>query len=481
MSTELERMFTALRDDADAIPLGEAGGARRRGERRRRTQLVAVAAAVACVVAAGVAGGSWLTRDLAGPEPEPIAPPDRIVQLGPPRPLGEEISFGARPAFSLTSVAGERAYASWFAGDQLMVAAADLRTGERAWPAKVLGEFDDSNGIVALPHALLAIGEHNDGTIPDQLLFVVDPDSGAVRWKLPFSINDDDLLFFEAAVVLVTADGTSRGYDWTTGRALWEQPATADRPVMSIGMTHPDGGLPNDVLLAQHLPLLRDPRLLQVTAGGNLLVRDAATGTLTATRAGVAPSGHANYIAAGGRLHGYSLMERTYRLRVTDVDGTGASRDILTGAPEHNLTSLVACGTGRVCVLDSYMDKSQVIALDVTQGRELWRVTAPSDLDQLTAAGTRVLLTGRGSELQVASILIDKDGREVMRSEAQLVWISTGTLLSLGTTEVASVDAADGKVRALGELPAHLRWCSWTETRLACPTPTGFQVWAINR
>lgn len=481
MSTELDRMFMALREDADAIPLGEAAGARRRGERRRRTQLVAVAAAVACVVAAGVAGGSWLTRDLAGPEPEPIAPPDRVVELGPPRPLGEEISFGGRPEFALTSLAGDRAYGSWFAGDRLMVAAADLETGRPSWPARDLGEFDDSNGIVALPHSLLAIGEHNDGTVPDQLLFVVDPDSGEVRWKLPFSINDDDLLFFDAAVVLVTADGTSRGYDWAAGRVLWEQPATADRPVMSIGMTHPNAAPPNDVLLAKHLPLLGDPRLLQITAGGNLLVRDAATGTLTATKAGVAPSGHADYIAFDGRLYGYSLMEPTYRLRMSEVDGAAPPRDILTGAPEHSIGRPVACGTGRVCVLDTYSGQGQVIALDVARGREAWRAAAPPDAEELTSAGARVVATGRDRDQSVVSVLYDAEGREVVRTPTQLVWLSTGTLLSLGATEVAGVDAAGGTVRALGELPEHSRYCSWSETRLACPTRTGFQVWAINR
>jgi outer membrane protein assembly factor BamB len=476
MSTDLDRMFTALRADADTIPLGEAAGARRRGERRRRTQLVAVAAAVACVVAAGLAGGTWLTRDLAGPEPEPIAPPDRVVELGPPRPLGEEISFGGRPDFALTALAGDRAYGSWFAGGTLMVAAADLETGQPAWPAKGLGKFDDSNGIMAVPHALLAIGEHTDGTVPDQLLFVIDPDSGEVRWELPFSINDDDLLLFEAAVVLVTADGNSRGHDWATGRVLWEQPATADRPVTSIGMNQPDADLPS---VRGERPL-RDPRLLQITAGGNLLVRDAATGALTATRAGVAPSGHADYVAFGGRLYGYSL-ESTYRLRVSDVDGTAAPRDILTGAPEHSLARPVACGTGRVCVLDTYMGQAQVIAVDAVRGREVWRADAPRDPAFLTAAGARVVATGQDRDDEAVSVLYDADGREVVRTKAELVWLSTGTLLSIGKTEVAAVDAADGGVRVLGELPEHNRTCSWTETRLVCPSRTGLQVWAISR
>ncbi|MFD0747860.1 hypothetical protein ACFQ1L_43310 [Phytohabitans flavus] len=151
MSTDLDRMFNALRQDADAIPLTEAISARRRGERRRRTQLVATAVAVVCAVVAGLAGGSWLTRDLAGPEPEPVAPPDRVVELGPPRPLNEEIAFGGRPEFALTALGGDRVYASWFAGDQLTVAAADLETGRPVWPPRALGEFDDSNGIVALP------------------------------------------------------------------------------------------------------------------------------------------------------------------------------------------------------------------------------------------------------------------------------------------------------------------------------------------
>ncbi|MFD0747861.1 hypothetical protein ACFQ1L_43315 [Phytohabitans flavus] len=259
---------------------------------------------------------------------------------------------------------------------------------------------------------------------------------------------------------------------------LWEELHPAERPVMSIGMHQVDGELPTGAL-EQHPPLLRDPRLLQITASGNLLVRDAATGAVTATRAGVAPSSHANYIAFGGRLYGYSLTEQTNRLRVSDVDGTGAPRDIFTGAPGHNITSLAACGAGRVCVLDIY-DEAQVIAIDVDRGREAWRVGAPRDVELLTSAGARVLATGRSHELGTVSVLLDQDGRQVLRSDTQVVWLSSGTLLSFGATELAAVDAADGSVRVLGELPEHGRYCSWTERRVACPTATGFQVWDIS-
>lgn len=488
MSTDLDRMFTALGRDADEIPLGAPSTARRRGERRRRTHLVAAGLATACVLAAGMAGGSWLKRDAAGPEPV-APPPDRPVQLGPARPLGDEIRYGGQQVrFGLTAIAGNRAYAGWQEEDgTLRVAAADLETGKAAWPARTLGEFDDTNGIIAVPRALLAIGERNDGTVPDQQLYVVDPDTGRVRWELPFDINGDDLLFYDSVLVHVTEAGAISARDWGNGQVVWAEAAPADPPVESLGVYGPADALPgSDAPFPAHLS---DPRLLQITAGGALVVRDSATGAVRSTRPGVGIGADSHYLAYDGRLYITHRGMDPNRVVVADVDGAGAARELRKAAPGSNYLDMVPCGTDRICLLEGKGtdESTEIAAVDVASGREVWRKPAPNGAQQLVPGGARVLVAGMARQPdETSSALFDQDGTQLLGEadqRAALAWVSTGTLLSFGDGKLAAVTAADGSRQELGDSPIKdlrtPRFCSWTERRLVCPGLTGFQVWGI--
>ncbi|MEH1129082.1 outer membrane protein assembly factor BamB family protein [Micromonospora sp. CPCC 206061] len=489
MSTDLERMFTALGRDADGIPLGDPSTARHRGERRRRTQLVAAGLATAGALAAGLTGGSWLARDAAGPEPV-APPPDGPVQLGPARPLGKEIRYGDQQVrFGLTAIAGNRAYAGWQEEDgTLRVAAADLETGKAAWPARTLGEFDDSNGIIAVPQALLAIGEHNDGTVPDQLLYVVDPDTGRVRWELPFDMNGDDLLFYDSALVHVTEAGAISARDWSTGRVVWDEAPPADPPVASLGMYGPADPLPgsSNGAFPAHLS---DPRMLQITAGGALVVRDSATGAVRSTRPGVGIGADAHYLAYDGRLFGAHRGTGPNRVVVAEVDGGGAARELHKAASGRSYYDLAPCGSDRICLLDGGATEApaEIAAVDVASGLEIWRKQAPAGAQRLLPSGARVLVTGSGAQPdEMSSALFDHDGTQLLGEEdrrASLAWVSTGTLLSFGGGKLAGVTAADGSRQELGDSPLEglmtPRFCSWTERRLACPGSTGFRVWDI--
>lgn len=490
MSTDLDRMFTALGRDADEIPLGDPSTARRRGEHRRRTQLVAAGLATACVLAAGLTGGSWLTRDAAGPEPV-APPPDGPVQLGPARPLGKEIRYGGQQVrFGLTAIAGNRAYAGWQEEDgTLRVAAADLETGKAAWPARTLGEFDDTNGIIAVPRALLAIGEHNDGTEPDQLLYVVDPETGQVRWELPFDINGDDLLFYDSVLVHVTEAGAISARDWGTGRVVWDEAPPADPPVASLGMYGPADGPPGSSSAA--FPAhLSDPRILQITAGGALVVRDSATGAVRSTRPGVGIGADSDYLAYDGRLYGTHRGMGPNRVVVAEVDGGGAARELRKAASGRNYLDMVPCGSDRICLLEGHGtdESTEIAAVDVASGREVWRKQAPDGAQQLLPGGARVLVTGSGGQSgEASSALFDHDGTQLLGEadrRASLAWVSTGTLLSFGGGKLAGVTAADGSRQELGDGPLEglltPRFCSWTARRLVCPSGTGFRVWDIS-
>jgi outer membrane protein assembly factor BamB len=465
MSADLDRMFDALGRDADSIPLAGSETARGRGERRRRTRFVAAAVATVFALAAGLGGGSWLTRG--APEPEPIAPqPDRIEQPGPPRPVGREIAFGGPVRFAVTGIAGDRVFAGWQQEDgTLKVGAADLATGKAAWPTRTLGRFDDSNGIAVLPRAVLAIAEHNDGRASDQTAFVIDPDTGQVRWELPFDINEDDLLCYDSALVLVTGAGVTRGYDWRTGATVWEVPTPADPPVASFGVYSPAA------------PSLPDDQMFQITAGGHLLIRNAATGELRGDRPGVGAGTEATHVVHGNRLFTVAQEQQPYQIRLSDVDA-GGSRVLYTGRAGSSFTDLAPCGTGRICVLDQAGEKAEVAAVDIATGRELWRSPAPEYAERIQPGGERIVVIGSGPD-GPASTLYDANGRELARAPS-LVWHSADTLLSIGQDELASVAAATGERQRLGPVDSPIpAFCSWTADYLACPTRTGIRIWSL--
>ncbi|MEJ3747537.1 hypothetical protein WEI85_30140 [Actinomycetes bacterium KLBMP 9797] len=87
MSADLDRMFSALRADADRTGLPAPDGLRRRGDQRRRRQAVAGLLAVAVLVGGGSVGARQL---LAGPPATPPVPPGTTPSAtAPPSPSTE--------------------------------------------------------------------------------------------------------------------------------------------------------------------------------------------------------------------------------------------------------------------------------------------------------------------------------------------------------------------------------------------------------
>lgn len=484
MSSDLDRMFGALRHDADAIPLGPASTARRRGERRRRTRLIAATAAVACLVGAGLTGGTWLARRDAAPQP-----------AHPPRPLTDVIPIeGNTDSFVPSATSGDRVLLAWRTRGQLAVQLADLETGRPVQPARTLGGTRDYPHVVGLPWAFVAIG---DG--PDSRAYILDPRSGDLRWSLPMDDETDDLLYHRDALVAVVG-GVTLGLDWDTGARLWElRPRGAsDRPSDSLGMFTPGDPLPRDLSLDAdafgYARPLADDRMLQLTAGGTLLVRDAGTGAELGRRPGILPATPADYVAFDGQLYVWR-RSAPFRLTVTDVDGDALPREIYRSAGGRFGSHVVPCGTGRVCFVESTGDmRAEVVAIEASSGRVAWRTPAPGAGPSLLPAGDRLLVSAQDR----ASALLDENGRPVSEQQAPMVWLSTGSLLVLGREELVEVSAADGSERVLGISPEGRWLCSsWTPRRLVCQTPPppgpsaspassppdggGFQIWAIGK
>lgn len=497
MSADLDDVFSRMGQHIDAVPLAPAVTARRRGQRRSRARAMAAAAAAVCLIGAGAAAWRVHPADQERTTSPPVA--DRTTRPGGLPTIGDPVPFGGTTRFGMTGIAGQRAYAGWHDEDgTIKVVGADLATGAAAWPVTSLGTFDDFGGTTVLPQAVLTSVEHNDGTEPDRTMYVIDPASGATRWKLPFDVADDLVYYDDVLVFMSATTGVTTGFDWVTGRVRWSLAADADRPSRTLGMYLPadakrmgPGGLPVD---------FRDRRLIQVTAGGTVRVRDPGSGALKQSLDGGRPDGP--LVAYDGRLYGAEQVgdpaagaraTSSYRIRVTELGSVGGSRIAYTGPVGRRFEDLAPCGPDRLCVTDSMPSDEtvQVASVDVAKRRELWRVAAPAGASRVQSLGTRVLVSGNGPAGNETA-LYDTAGRQRLPEQdrrARVGWLDEDTLISLPAGRdgagadgvVAKVAAKDGRRTVLGVLSTTPSLCSWTPQRLACPTPTGLQLWDLTR
>ncbi|HEX2771468.1 MAG TPA: PQQ-binding-like beta-propeller repeat protein, partial [Micromonosporaceae bacterium] len=380
MPADLDRMFAALRADADALSLTEPAAPRRRGERLRRTRVGLSAIATACLVVAVTAGGAWLGRGQERPEPArpPMPPVGHPVDFTPLKQVGPGLTFDAPTRLGQSASVGDRAFVGWQQQDGLLkVAALDLRTGRPAWPARSLGRSDDWNGLIAQPQAVIMIAGHNDGRPLDQTLFVLDPATGQVRWERGLHMDGDELVFFDAAMVIAGSGGQTTALDWRTGAELWSIPAGADPPVRSFGMRLPaDLGGPGAPDGYGFALTHSDGRLLQLTRAGNLLVSDVRTGRKLAEPRRVAAPTRADgqtdgVLAYDERLFLASSTETPYRVRMTELT-TASKAQVIYTAPvaDRTFAFMAPCGGAgrRICLTETGGDPKSVdvVAVDLT-------------------------------------------------------------------------------------------------------------------
>ncbi len=287
---------------------------------------------------------------------------------------------------------------------------------------------------------------------------------------------------------------------------LWQRPAGADRPVRALGMYVPadleragQGTFPLDV---------SDPRLIQITAKGKVVVRDSATGDTQKTLTGPVPDSAP--IAYDGRLYAVEGADTAsgYRLTTTDVAGSGDPGVVYSGPAGRRFEDLTICGSDRICLADTAPEApSQVVSVDIGSGREAWRRPAPEQSAALSARGDRLLVTGHNVQgttpeemaPKAGSLLYDRDGRQLLAEQDQgatITWVGPGTLLTVPPAQLArepgeqvrpvprdvvEVSAKNGSRTVLGSAPEGPGYCSATGERLACPTATGLQLWDLSR
>jgi outer membrane protein assembly factor BamB len=446
MPADLDEMFATLGRQADALPLGPAASARRRGRQRSRRQLLATAAAVVGLIGGGFAVTTNLHRK---PDPSPPA--------GPLPSIGKPISFGDHAP--LPSIIGDTAYAIGAAPDgTTRIAAVDLTTGAERFPAHPLGSFAGILTVTPLPQALLLGVEDLGG---GRTLLVLDPATGEQEWKLPFEKGDDFVYFKQDLVHMAAKTGETRAFDWATGSESWRQATRADRIIRTLGL-HSGTDLPTAEVSGG--------RLLQVTKSGKVIISDGATGTVRETWPG-SVAGGTKFVAQDAKLYSVGAGPG-YVIRVMDRTG---SRVFSTGPADRRVSSLTACGTDRICVLDTNGEDAQTAAAMAGPEGEVWRVEAPSETSLLESAGGRVLLTGGETSLLYAANgerLLDQDGSVRFLSETEV--LSVG-----GDGKVARIQAGTGERRELGTVPAGTQPCVGNSRALICLSALDLRIWAL--
>ncbi len=469
MPADLDDIFASVARQADVIPLGTADQARRRGRQRTRNgALIGVAAAV-CVVLTGVGVAVRPDRQSDG---KTVAPgPSTTASVGALPLVGAPIPYDRTVASATPAIAGGRVFSSWLAADNSVTAvAASLSTGAVEWKVQgVGGRGTQFTSVNAVPQGALVAA--------DQTLNIFDPAgaaTGATDGVLTVADLDELVMHEKFLIRRWGVNGQIDAYNWRGVTAKhWSVDAGADLPVHILGMRTGS--------MNPQQESYTDNRLLVVLKSGKVQVRDVTNGALLRTITPVSlPQAGNNYLAYDGWLYevGHPRSGPVDRVVAMNVD-TGASAVVVSGEPDHSLTSLDACGPGRVCVLNDLNNGvAQVWAVDVGQRRKLWSALAPG-AGSLSASGGYVV-AGGGASTKV----FDPDGKEIFRTaQSQVDWLDAGRLLMLPTLdkgEVSTVRIADGKVTRLGTVPARTDTCVHTADRLACATTTDLRIYRLN-
>ncbi|SNY14342.1 outer membrane protein assembly factor BamB family protein [Paractinoplanes atraurantiacus] len=443
MPADLDDMLAQLGRDADSIPLAGAPHARQRGRQRTHRQAGVSAALAVCLVAVGV--GVALYR--------PHRETDRTVSPTPSSraltEVGSPVNTGGPASSVAQAVRDGKLFSAWVTpGGEMYLNAADLHTGAVLWDiAERAGAVTD---VRALPGAVMVRVERS--------VAFYDPANGDTIRR--FQVDDaDELVPYDNVLVRLSAsNGQVVARDLRTGRPAWSDTSHPTARVLSDG-----------------------DRLIQVTKAGQILVRNAAAGTVLRTITPAKPPG-SQFLIAGGRLFHETIPccdTAAYRIVATDLT-TGKSDVILSAGPERFI-GMDACGTNRLCILDAGPQNTRrVTALDVVSRRQLWRSPAPDSSAGISANGENVLVGGPGT----TAVLLAPDGSSSFRTpDASVSWLGDDKLLmtpALAAGPVTTYGIADRRLTRLGDLPRRIGPCVNTADRLACPTEDSLRLWSLT-
>jgi Ethanolamine utilization protein EutJ (predicted chaperonin)/outer membrane protein assembly factor BamB len=392
-----------------------------------------------------------------------------------------------------TATYGDRAYYGWVTDKQFSLGALDLAGNKKLWEPVRVGLDYDRWRIVALPQAVLVFAE---GSSTPGALYAVDPDNGKQKWTTNFESRDQ---FFYFRDVLVRYQSSSRqlvGVDWGGGGTKWTRPnpktgSSNDALVVPVGRPddllgpatfagNPVAAPPDDAQLVQ---VGYDKKIYLVDGAGRDVRKWNNVGDLYDT-----------YYAHDGKLF-VATGSAPYQVEAYDLGKLEEPQLAYTGRdPKRRLEAMVACGKGRLCVLDTLSSDAkttELAAVDVASHRELWRKTA-AGTDTLVPVGGSILATS--SSGTPASVLYDAAGKQLLADDEKKAYgvrVNAASLLFFsgslstypsGTVGLVGVDATSGQRTSVGSL-AKMRSanCSWNDSAIVCPGEEQFQSWLFAK
>ncbi|MEV6298642.1 PQQ-binding-like beta-propeller repeat protein [Actinoplanes sp. NPDC051861] len=476
MPVDLDELFTAMRSDADAVPLGPAATARERGRQRNRNRAILAAAAAVLVLVTGV---GTVMRYGQQEKTLPAGPVNRIRGL---EPVGRPIVFGGEGSTWRTTVSyGDRIYGvSELRNGENRVVAVDAATGKLAWAAGPFHPFYDYGGPIMADGSLLVVDPHSAGTS----LKFLKPANGAGGLSLGY---DDSIRMVIGDGILVThgtKTGLTSAYDLAKGTRLWRTSDGAGRTTTILGM---QTGAYDRVEAYYGPPLtISDDGFVQIGKDGRVRVRDMGTGATRIELPAGAPGAQSPVAYDGQLIAGYRDEETgRYQIKITDLTGeSGTPRLVYEPTVESGARTVLPCGTGRICV--GRQEPSGVVAVDTARQAELWTASLPTQFTAVTQSrGGRVLVGDAGQ-----TALHDQDGRALIAGPGDGRFVDDENVLWQEQAEsgvvLSAVSATDGSRIRIGETPPRGGNCTWTDEYLACPVSPGegaseLRIWRFTR
>jgi len=461
----------ALREEVDAAGVPSVDDVTRAGRRRARTQMI-TAAGLAVLAILVVATVLLRGHGVDPNPPQPVAPTTSPVAFHPLEQVGGvAVPVPGDLRIGLAGVVGEHGFVAWHTtGGRLGVGAIDLATGKAMWPAQTMpGVFGDWNGMIALPNAIVTIGEHDDGTMPDKEMYVLDPATGKLRWHRGMDLNGFDILTYADLIVLADHEAKkTTAYDWITGRPVW----TIDGAIATTFSMHTAADLtsPAGLRSGPFRSLDGGSTLLRLDPTGTLTEYAVATGKPTGRSwPGVAPGAEpGEFVAYEGSV--YAVSGST--LSVLRLEKDQNWQKLYTGQTLRNLTP---CGRGLICVADGDLGTAQLVALDGAQ--VAWRAEV-KEADSFLPVGEYLLVRSSGPDSQESS-LFDATGKQVLpdtERKADLMRVDGRTLFVFRDGHLFGLDVPTMRRTDLGAFTATGLGPGVGPTTLITTTPEGFVV-----
>ena len=369
---------------------------------------------------------------------------------------------------------------AWEQASQLRIRAFHLASGERQW--QVALDSPSWSRLIAVPGLLLVVGEGQSVSDPRRLLALRSVD-GQSAWERTVR-GDDALVFGEQFLAwLSRAEPALLGLSPATGEEMWRQNlASADARLGGV-LTEAVGLLPTGPgSTGGH----HDHRLVLVTSEAVVRVLDGRDGRVLSERAGVVTPSELIlayrdrlYVArdeAGYEVVSYQLNELTappvIHYRSTD--------------PKRWPDSLVACGPGRLCLVDTYMFDSasrEVVVVAPDGGGEVWRQAVPY-AEVLLPVGDWLAVIS--DDLAGHTLTVwNGQGELVLARNAVATRLNYGNLLIIEgplydpeKVRVAGLATAVGEPVNLGRAPLSIGPdCAWNEKYLLCAGRDAAEVW----